>query len=156
MPIVYLKGDATEPKGDGIKIIAHVCNDVGMWEAGFVLALRKWPMTKTAYRNPFIVGRGLQLGEIQIVPVQNNVVVANMVAQNGVAWDPKNPTIRYKELGLCLDKVIKYATDMCGTIHMPRIGCGIAAGKWEEVEKVINDSLKKYNNDVNVYVYDLK
>lgn len=27
--IIYLKGDATEPTGDGLKIIAHVCNNKG-------------------------------------------------------------------------------------------------------------------------------
>jgi hypothetical protein len=29
MSIKYLKGDATGPQGDGLKIICHVCNDVG-------------------------------------------------------------------------------------------------------------------------------
>ena len=27
--IIYLKGDATEPIGEGHKVITHVCNDVG-------------------------------------------------------------------------------------------------------------------------------
>lgn len=27
--IIYLNGDATEPVGDGFKIIAHVCNNKG-------------------------------------------------------------------------------------------------------------------------------
>src|SRR5262245_8320884 len=36
--ITYVKGDATSPQADGNKIIAHVCNDVGKWGKGFVLA----------------------------------------------------------------------------------------------------------------------
>ncbi len=33
--IVYLKGDATQPKTEGNKIIAHICNDIGGWGKGF-------------------------------------------------------------------------------------------------------------------------
>jgi hypothetical protein len=36
-------GDATAPAGSGPRVIVHVCNDVGKWGRGFVLALsRKW------------------------------------------------------------------------------------------------------------------
>jgi len=43
-PIAYVMGDATAPKADGPKIIVHVCNDVGAWGRGFVVALsRRWP-----------------------------------------------------------------------------------------------------------------
>jgi hypothetical protein len=41
MQIQYIAGDATAPIGDGNKIIAHVCNDIGAWGAGFVLAISK-------------------------------------------------------------------------------------------------------------------
>ena len=42
--INYVIGDATQPIGDGAKIIVHVCNDIGGWGRGFVLALtKKWP-----------------------------------------------------------------------------------------------------------------
>lgn len=27
--ITYIKGDATSPQAKGVKIIAHVCNDLG-------------------------------------------------------------------------------------------------------------------------------
>ena len=38
--INYLKGDATEPTKKPA-IICHVCNDIGGWGRGFVLALSK-------------------------------------------------------------------------------------------------------------------
>ena len=41
MTIQYLKGDATAPKTHGKKIIVHVCNDIGKWGKGFVLAISK-------------------------------------------------------------------------------------------------------------------
>lgn len=41
--IAYRVGDATQPVGDGPKILVHVCNDIGAWGRGFVVALsRRW------------------------------------------------------------------------------------------------------------------
>ncbi len=36
---------------------------------------------------------------------------------------------------------------------MPRIGCGLAGGKWEEIEPIIQSALLE--NGIEVYVYDL-
>jgi len=41
MTINYRHGDATAPKADGPVVIVHVCNDVGKWGKGFVLAVSK-------------------------------------------------------------------------------------------------------------------
>jgi hypothetical protein len=42
--IDYRTGDATDPVGEGARIICHVCNDIGGWGRGFVVALSKrWP-----------------------------------------------------------------------------------------------------------------
>jgi hypothetical protein len=35
---------------------------------------------------------------------------------------------------------------------MPRIGCGLAGGKWERIEPLILQELSQH--DVAVYVYD--
>ena len=39
--IHYLKADATAPQTEGNIIITHICNDIGAWGKGFVLALSK-------------------------------------------------------------------------------------------------------------------
>lgn len=50
--INYIVGDATDPKVEGNKIIAHVCNDIGAWGRGFVLTLsRKFPEAERSYRR---------------------------------------------------------------------------------------------------------
>jgi len=50
--IHYCVGDATRPNIDGNKIIAHICNDIGAWGRGFVLALSNtYPETERAYRS---------------------------------------------------------------------------------------------------------
>lgn len=40
-----------------------------------------------------------------------------------------------------------------GSVHMPRIVCGLAGGKWEEVGKIVVDEFAK--SGVLVTVYDL-
>lgn len=41
--IEYVTGDATEPiiKEQEITYMPHVCNDIGRWGAGYVLALNR-------------------------------------------------------------------------------------------------------------------
>src|ERR1700722_6016752 len=47
-----LKGDATSPQARGVKIIAHICNDLGNWGKGFVLAISaRWPEPEKAYQQ---------------------------------------------------------------------------------------------------------
>src|SRR5262249_13954931 len=50
--IQYLQGDATSPQAKGDKIIAHICNDLGGWGKGFVLAVsRRWSEPEASYRE---------------------------------------------------------------------------------------------------------
>jgi len=37
-------------------------------------------------------------------------------------------------------------------VHMPRIGCGLAGGKWEKIEPIILSEL--IDKGINVFVYD--
>lgn len=74
MQIKYLKGDATKPIGEGNKVIVHVCNDVGGWGRGFVLALSKrWAEPERKYREWAKSGDKFELGEVQFVQVEPTV-----------------------------------------------------------------------------------
>lgn len=156
--ITYLKGDATRPQGDGHKTIAHVCNDRGGWGAGFVLAIsRRWKAPEGAYRK-WHRGSGkplpeFKLGLIQIVQVENDIAVANMLAQKGYRRQGNGIPLQYDALKSCLQHLFKWAKDNESTVHMPRIGCGLAGGKWSEVEAIIKDVQQEH--DVPVFVYDL-
>jgi len=154
--LFFIKGDATKPVGDENKIIAHICNDIGKWGAGFVLAIsKKWKEPKLIYKKQYKTDGDFILGEVQFVKVDKNVTVANMIAQKGIENDLEGrPPIRYEALMECLDKVASFAFDIKASVHMPRIGCGLAGGKWEMVEPVIKQTLLKAG--VNVFVYDLK
>lgn len=146
--IKYVVGDATAPQGEGKKIICHICNDIGAWGAGFVLALSaKWTYPEQHYR----ARQKYPLGNADVLQVEEDVHVANMIAQHGVKSDANDtPPIRYLSLTEALYKVNTIANEMGATLHMPRIGCGLAGGEWSAVEAVIKKTVT-----VDVIVYDL-
>jgi O-acetyl-ADP-ribose deacetylase (regulator of RNase III) len=157
----YVIGDATDPIGDGNKIIIHICNDIGAWGAGFVMALSKrWPWPEQSYRK-WAQGNGkpFGLGHVQFVqvtpgsPDDNDMVyVANMISQRGVVG-PFNPVpLDLIALDKCIQRVAEFAMQVDATVHMPRIGCGLAGGNWNEVEHII----KRFNIWDDAIVYDLE
>lgn len=148
--LTYIVGDATRPVGEGPKVLAHVCNDLGLWGAGFVKAVSaRWKAPERAYRKAFEEG-GLKLGEVQFVEVAGDLTVANMVGQKGVRRQ-KGPPIRYEALARALKAVARHAKKRGASVHMPRIGCGLAGGRWEKVEPLLLNTLK----GLAVVVYDL-
>lgn len=154
MGLHFLTGDATSPKTDGNKIIAHICNDIGSWGAGFVLAIsRQWPEPEASYREWFATQSDFALGNIQTVAVSPNLYVANMIAQRGVRSKENMVPLKYAYLEKCLVKLCTFAQRHKASIHMPRIGCGLAGGKWTNVEPFILELL--VNQGIDVFVYDL-
>lgn len=166
--ITYVVGDATQPVGDGPKVIAHVCNDAGGWGRGFVVALsRRWSEPEYVYREWYrqqhIDGwhdAQFKLGRVRfarVVPSDapgGGIVVANMIAQRGIRHDPTAPAaIDYLVLRQCLEYVGDVTVNKGESVHMPRIGCGLGGGSWEVVEEIIHDHL--IDQGVPVTVYDL-
>lgn len=99
MTIQYLKGDATNPIGDDHRVIVHVCNDLGKWGKGFVLAISKhWPKPEQVYKDSFKQEPKPLLGDVQFVQVDESLTVVNIIGQHGVR-SPRSKTalapIRY-------------------------------------------------------------
>ena len=75
-----------------------------------------------------------------------------MIAQHDIKPDVNgNPPIKYGAVRIALNEVNKMAFQTDSTIHMPRIGCGLAGGEWNKIEQIIKDVMS-----VDIYVYDLK
>ena len=156
-PLRFLKGDATNPHASGPKVIAHICNDRGGWGKGFVLALsRRWPEPEQAYRAWYRerACNDFGLGATQLVQVRRDIWVANMVAQHGVKPSRGGPPIRYDALERCLHGVAEHAARLGASVHMPRIGCGLAGGRWERVEPLIVAALCARDIPTTVYDFD--
>ena len=154
--IEYLIGDATAPRGDGLKIIAHVCNDIGGWGRGFVLAIsRRWSEPEAAYRRWYEArdGNDFGLGALQLVPVGDETWIANLIGQRGIHAGPDGPPVRYEAIEEALLKVADEAHAMGASVHMPRIGSGLAGGDWDLIESIIERTL--VGSGIDTFVYDL-
>ncbi|MFD7901134.1 macro domain-containing protein [Kitasatospora sp. NPDC059722] len=155
--ITYVRGDATAPQAKGVKVIAHVCNDLGGWGKGFVLALSKrWPEPEAAFRrwHRERAKNDFGLGALQLVQVEPYVWVANMVGQRGIRTGRSTGVpVRYEAIDTALAALGERAAGLGASVHMPRIGCGLAGGRWERVEPLVRARLAERGVPVTVYDY---
>jgi O-acetyl-ADP-ribose deacetylase (regulator of RNase III) len=140
-------------ESSGNDIIAHGCNDVGAWGAGFTAALDDVaPHVGREFRD----SGPLPLGSVTFSGLSNGPLVANLVTQHGLR-SPQYPVpFRYHALSVSLRKLqnaLSAATSVHWTVHMPRIGCGLAGASWEQVEPFVVEHL--VDAGVSVVVYDL-
>src|SRR5689334_10585009 len=116
-------GDATNPSRERPGIIVHVCNDVGAWGKGFVVALsHRWKQPEERYLAWF---RGEEtqpfaLGEVQFVPVEENLWVANLIGQHGLRRRRNRHPVRYDAIRQGLQRVAEQALSLGVVVHMPR------------------------------------
>jgi hypothetical protein len=91
-------------------------------------------------------------GAVRFIPVETSIRVANMVAQRGMKTGSEGPPIRCDAVRDCLEKLGAFASQHDASVHMPRIGCGLASGRRELVEPIIESTLS--SRDIPVCVYD--
>jgi hypothetical protein len=126
-------------------MIPHVCNDQGLWGAGFVLAISKVdPNPESAYKEEFTSGpKPEMLGSFHTVDMSmfnpdDRVTVANMVAQHGVGGVKP---LRYAHLGACMVGLGEYLKGRSHhydwEIWAPKFGSGLAGGSWAVIEELI-------------------
>ena len=157
MEIKYIKGDATEPIiiGDKYSVICHCCNALGAWGKGFVVPLgQKYPIAREKYLK-FIkmTKEENRLGSVSFAKATDNIIVANIIGQYYTyPRDGKIP-LDYE----ALEKGFKFIIEifkmhkMPFTVHMPKIGCGLAGGDWNRVEEIIKNTF--ISSNIEVYVY---
>ncbi|HZM81461.1 MAG TPA: macro domain-containing protein [Candidatus Limnocylindrales bacterium] len=151
-----LKGDATKPQAQGPKIVAHVCNDVGGWGKGFVVAVsRRWMEPERDYRewHRERADNDFGLGAVCLVRVEPDLWVANMVGQHDMRATSAGPPIRYEAIEQCLNTLADKALELGASVHMPRIGCGLAGGTWDRIEPIVVRTLCERDVEVTVYDY---
>lgn len=146
--IHYMRGDASRPRlQDGSKhvLIAHVCNNIGVWGGGFTASLdANVPEAGAEYRGHLTY----MLGDV-LLAKGKDAHVANMIAQSGVGRK-NGPPIRYEALFDAMKKVRDMPIFSGCEMHAPRFGSGLAGGRWDIVECFINCLWK----DVDVYIWD--
>ena len=62
--------------------------------------------------------------------------------------------VRYEAIDTALGSLAVRATELNASAHMPRIGCGLAGGRWEKVEPLVRGRLSNRGIAVTVYDHD--
>ncbi|MGL5934933.1 MAG: hypothetical protein ACRCZI_04845, partial [Cetobacterium sp.] len=150
------RGDATRPIAQGNKLIVHICNDRAHWGGGFTEAIsHRWFRPQIALSNLHMrndTDVPLELGLVQKVKVTEDIWVVNLIGQKGTRTVAAVPPIRYGAVGKGLRRVARMAHDLEASVHMPRIGTGLAGGTWNRIEPIIQEHL--CNQGIHVTVYD--
>jgi len=95
------------------------------------------------------------LGNVQFVKAADDIWVANMIAQRDIKPDKDGlPPIRYSFVSECLERVSHFAKRQNASVHMPRIGCGLAGGQWTEIEEIVNSELIAHEIATTVYDFE--
>lgn len=148
----HVTGDATFPIGNDNKLLIHVCNNVGKWGKGFVLAISKrWREPEFYFREYYNKKTFSSLGDNQPIRVEDNLHVVNMIAQNGIYSPDNQHPLNYIMLDHCLQGVAKLANHFDASIHCPKIGSGLANGDWEIIENLLIVNFSHKDIDVTVY-----
>lgn len=156
-----LDGDATCPNIDPTahNCIIHICNVQGFWGAGFAKSLNvKWKQPRREYIK---MKHLLELGDIQVIAVDDSISVINMIAQDGInsKWydgGTKKTRVDYAALEKCLQNVKKHYAVVQGRIcvHMPQIGAGLAGGNWQEIKKLIQRVfIDDCDQNMTIFIY---
>jgi len=156
LTMTYVRGDATQTRGTGQKLLVQIVNDAAFtWGGGgFAAAIKgRWPSAQKAFTAQVTTDRSaLRLGSVVTCKVEPAVTLVSLVAQRGYGPSPR-PRIRYGVLRDCLLRVAELAKEQNASVHMPRIGTGLAGGSWPVVEEIVTETLTMMG--IKVMVYDL-
>ena len=151
---LFAFGDATQPRGQGAKIIAQLVNSSAALGTGFGRAMAEaWPASARALREWKAEGESFALGRSRLTKLASDVYVLQMLAQRGVSSKTGKAGIRYSSLRACLGELGRFSRELNASVHMPRIGAGQAGGDWDTIEGMIVEELVA--KDVEITIYDL-
>jgi hypothetical protein len=119
-------------------IVCQQVNCMGVMGAGLALQMRNvYPEVYTSYIKFCRINNPL-LGKVLFVPINNQLIIANIFAQNSYKGKYICHT-DYEAMIKCLRLVEEKGKDENLQIYFPhRIGCGLAGGSWRKVSSLIN------------------
>jgi hypothetical protein len=92
---------------------------------------------------------------VQVVQVARDTWVANLVGQRGTRTARSTGVpVRYEAIDTALARLADPVLALNASVHMPRIGCGLAGGRWDRVEPLIANRLTAQGIPVTVYDHD--
>jgi hypothetical protein len=147
-------------------IIPHVCNNLGLFGAGFASAVNKnYPEVKDNYQLLSKSFLSKNLGYTQFIDVYSSkdqykrvLTVANMIAQNGVISSNNKRPLDYESLVKSMVSVRSFILNKNESldnstyeIHAPKFGSGLAGGNWKFILELIYDIWISYKIRVVIH-----
>lgn len=131
-------GNALDELDNGnIDVLVHGCNTFHTMGAGIARQIAsRYPQTLEADKKTIRGDRG-KLGTFSMAKTENGFIV-NAYTQHGFGGG-FGPNVDYEAIKECFEKIAIAFNGL--TIGFPLIGCGLAGGRWDIVEPLINQAL---------------
>lgn len=127
--------------------IVHGCNAQGVMGSGVAKAIKeKYPEVFKGYRQQY-EDTGLMLGDARGYVVADGLVVWNAITQKNYGDPTSTRYVSYDAIAECFEiinrdvAVIEKMLNVEPHIHIPLIGAGLGGGKWEIIEKIIEETV---------------
>ena len=152
MTLQYKKGDMVKHilSTEALDAYAHQCNCFTAMGAGIAKSLAaQFPEVKAADAAT-VIGDKSKLGTFTKAAVTPTSTVYNVYGQhttNRLVRTTNYPAL-FSGLRAVMEDMVNNGKS---TLGIPYIGCGLARGKWEEVEPTIKALADKYNITVTVF-----
>jgi O-acetyl-ADP-ribose deacetylase (regulator of RNase III) len=144
----YIQGDITEQTSG---LIIHGVNCQGKMGSGVALAIKtKWPCIYDFYMA-HTQGRDA-LGQIQVIPIEEGLFVANCWTQEFYGSDGKQYAER-SAVRRCLFEAFQFCEDNELVLKTPKIAAGLAGLDWETDVVPLFEMVQTFYPSVEVEVY---
>lgn len=145
-------GDATQPRGNGNKIIVQVLNSHGALGSGFGKSMaKKWPKSKNEVDLWKKNKAKFKLGNNKMTQLNEDTHVFQMIVQKGLFPKKGETLLRYLLLRKGLIELRQRADILDASVHMPRIGAGQAGGNWTLISGIVYEELVQEGVEVTIY-----
>ena len=101
-----------------------------------------------------------RLGEICYVEVEPNIIIINMIGQDGVMSADNPKPVKYWALQNCMSdirtligKLTSHFNNDKPVIHTPKFGPDLAGGNWDFILELIKEQWIDHGIDVVVYEF---
>lgn len=122
--------------------VAHCANSHGVMGSGVALGIKNiYPLAFHHYRKEYETS-GLTLGTNNIFPVDDKLVIVNMIGQRDFGSGGR--FVSYDAIQECfesLNKVIDISS-FPKEIHIPKLGALRAGGNWEIIREIIEQTVE--------------
>ena len=124
---------------------------------------KKWEKFQGCVDYPYGMTGKFELGQVQWVKAEKDVWVYNLIGQHRTGLREiagvTVPPVDYRSIREGFAHIKQYyfeSIKQAGknfSLHMPRMGCGLAGGKWTEIEKLLKEVFNDIDITITVYDY---